>query len=60
MLLGGFVLLLYYVTDIITFDVVFAEDNNKKSYEQLQQELNMYKNKEMLEIGFRTIDIIFG
>ena len=40
---------------------VFAEDfTNKKSYEELEKELQIYKNIHVVEAGFRTIDIIFG
>ena len=50
------------ICDILNGNInVFAEEfTNKKSYEQIEKELQVYKNIHMVEAGFRTIDIIFG
>jgi hypothetical protein len=46
---------------IISFADEYVNNNTqKKTYEELQQELQVYKNIHMLEAGFRTVDIIFG
>lgn len=56
-------IILYHMLDsvlIISYAEDYVQNTQKKTYEELQAELQAYKNIHMLEAGFRTIDIIFG
>jgi len=48
-----------YLSNNLDLVISYAEEV-KKSYEEIEKELLYYKNAQMLEAGFRTVDIIFG
>jgi len=61
--IAGILLILLFLYMYIDMSLIcFAEDGmgRTKTYEELQQELEDLKKAQLVEVGFRTIDIIFG
>jgi hypothetical protein len=59
-LMVGLIMLFYNCYDLVILSYAEEPVTNKKTYEELQNELQRYKNIYAIEAGFRTVDIIFG